>query len=414
MELLNQYYKKNNKKCFALRHWLQLKDKKFSFIDALNCIYDAAQGKSNVMDDMINRLTDKKKFFGRTQVYGNERMATNGIDIVQNDNGNLELVGYSKEVPLTPKGQHLAVNPNIVRKTDMQVSKTFKNMEARLNDIGAWVRKQYPTSNVVFIAQAIKNIREYASMHKNGWKKVCKDIENGKLKLNSDGQIQSNKNESIERRVIVITEEMARKLQEENKMTEHKFNSNLRFFLRDLLVDPVNSQLPTEFVQRGYTRSRFIQILLNNGILEKKERISDTDENGEPKKATMMISYKIPKDEEKSGTNNLYKVPADNLKRKIKKLYIKMFERNVPTPLKKKVNEEGEGGMAMSGGATTADASGQYAAPLSGIQRRKIATVEATTTSTNYQYTTPFPGDDATLARHNGEGGSVSVNHKED
>ena len=86
-----------------------------------------------------------------------------------------------------------------------------------------------------------------------------------------------------------------------------------------------------------------------------------------------------------------------------------MFEKNVPEV--EKIEEEGEGG-----GATCADASGQFSAPCFPVQRRKmpIATDESTTTTTvgDYEYTAPAFGDDETLARHNGVGGSVSINRK--
>ena len=53
--------------------------------------------------------------------------------------------------------------------------------------------------------------------------------------------------------------------------------------------------------------------------------------------------------------------------------------------------------------------------PFGGVQRRKMPTeIEETTTTMNtgnYQYTVPFGGDKETLARKNGDGGSVSINH---
>ena len=71
------------------------------------------------------------------------------------------------------------------------------------------------------------------------------------------------------------------------------------------------------------------------------------------------------------------------------------------------MNEEGEG-------ATSAVSSGEVVTPLFPIQRRKMPTeveeATATTTAGNYEYDVPFTGDDETLARHNGKGGSVSVN----
>lgn len=101
-----------------------------------------------------------------------------------------------------------------------------------------------------------------------------------------------------------------------------------------------------------------------------------------------------------------FKVPKKNFDRKLKRLYIRLFERNVPQT--EVVSEDGE-----TSGATGSDASGQYSQPVFGMQRRDIYNVkEATTTSTvgDYQYDVPFPSDDETMKRHNGVGGSVSVN----
>lgn len=400
---IQQYKVNSRKKCFALRDWLILnrKDETIGLNAALEYIYDVAQGRSTVMDDIIARLTDKKKVYGRANAaYGSPRQVSNGIDLRRLPDGSLELVGYSPNVPLTAKGQKVDRNPNIF-KQDGTTKKTYQNMEKRMYDIGAAVRRLNPTANVAFIAEMITAIRAFAAQHKINADRVVAMLEKGRLKYDRNkGIVPASQNESVENmlpRTILITEEAARMLADEMKMTEYRFNSNLRLFLRDLLTDPVHTQIPDTLAKRGYSKSRFIQILMNNKILVKDERISDKDENGEPKTATMMVKYRVPK--------------AD-LSRKIKKLYIKLFEKNIPS----KIDEDGEGGCA-SMGATSADASGQFLQPVFPMQRRKLPNItsEATTTTTasDYQYTVPFPGDDETLARHNGEGGSVSINKME-
>lgn len=414
--VLQKFFEKYKNKCLALRNWLQRMNKDFSLIDALDCIYDAAEGKVTVMDDMITRLTDKKKLFGRGHVQGNERMTSNNIDIRRNADGRLELFGYSEDVPLTLKGQHAAVNPNIVRK-DGQVSKVYRNMLERMVDIGAWVRKRYPSAHPVYIARLVDSIRRYTAEHKVSAGYVCGLIDKGKLMFDSDDNIVQSKNESVthKRRNVIISEKMVKLLEETNKMTEYRFTSNMRFFIRNLLVDPINAQVPPDFSQRGYTKSRLIQILINNGLLEKHNTLSDTDENGQPKPVTMLVKYGTPNDETQPKSPG-YRAPESGFARKLKKLYIKMFERNVPAPMKKKTEEnlmeDGEGGVVM-GGATTADSSGSFVTALSGIQRRKMPTQEATTTAIldKNTFDAPVLGDDETLARHNGVGGSVSVNH---
>lgn len=401
--VLNNYYQKSRNKCLALKNWLQRmnKDQDISLIDALDCIYNAADGKVTVMDDIITRLTDKKKFFGRTQYSTTERSATNGMDLRKNPDGTIELIGYSTDIPLTKKGQHLAVNPDIVRKSDNQVSRIYHNTERRLNDIGAWVRSKFPNANVVYIARMINSIRKYAAEHKISAERTCMLIDKGRLAFDDNDTVVPVRNESKENthRHIIISEKAARFIADNSKMPEGRFYANIKYFIHGLILDP-DAPIPSEFSQRGYTKSRLIQILINNGLLEKEMRVSDKDPDGELKLPTMLVKYKSPKD----GFN-----------RKLYKLYIKMFERNVPEPVKrnKNITEEGEGGGFVSGGATSAEASGAFVGPVFSMQRKKMPTDEATLTTTvgNFQYTVPFAGDDETMARHNGEGGSVSINH---
>ena len=117
-----------------------------------------------------------------------------------------------------------------------------------------------------------------------------------------------------------------------------------------------------------------------------------TYENGNPKSATMKVRYAVPK---------------KNFNRNLKRLYIRLFEQNLP------INEEEGGAM---GGATSADSSGQFSQPLFSkpVKQKPYTEVmdEASTTQTvgNYQYDVPFAGDEETLSRHNGVGGSVSIN----
>ncbi|MCD8207111.1 MAG: hypothetical protein LUD72_04145 [Bacteroidales bacterium] len=195
----------------------------------------------------------------------------------------------------------------------------------------------------------------------------------------------------IDKPTIVITETQLREMYDEAEMTEYKFNSCIKKFLHDLLNDPTGATVPNALVLNGYRRSDLLKMLSSVGLIEREDRISDTNADGEYKPATMMVSYKVPK---------------KNFDRKLKKLYIRMFETNLP----QRVTEDGEG---CSAGATNCDSSGQYSQPLFGIQRREIYNLgEDTTTGGvgDYQYTVPFPGDKETLARHNGVGGSVSIN----
>ena len=216
-------------------------------------------------------------------------------------------------------------------------------------------------------------------------------------------------NENRERRIIILNESDVQRLQKisegydkEMEMTEHKFHSNIRNFISQILQDPVNAQPSTLLKTNGLNRSILLKYLLKCGILVRDERISDRDENGEPKTATMMVKFRCPK---------------KNFDRKIQKLYMRFFEKNLPQRQihlrNEEINEEGEGGAI--GGATSAASSGQFIQPFGSVQRRKMPTeIEETTTTMNtgnYQYTVPFGGDKETLARKNGDGGSVSINH---
>ena len=75
-------------------------------------------------------------------------------------------------------------------------------------------------------------------------------------------------------------------------------------------------------------------------------------------------------------------------------------------------NEDGEGGAC--GGATSAASSGQFTQPFGNVQRRKMPVeIDETTATTNvgdYEYDVPAFGDEETLARKNGVGGSISIN----
>lgn len=220
---------------------------------------------------------------------------------------------------------------------------------------------------------------------------------------------------------IIITEEMANQIKDAKEMTEYKFISNIMAFFERLKADPVHADVPEALALNGYDRRRMIAILRKNNIIERHEKISDKDESGRPKKATMLVSYKVP---------------IKNLERKLKKLYIKLFEVNVPP---KEINEDGEG--APMGGATNcASSAGAYVGDLGGLQKRHIFKVtneqfaalkeqnlltdsqidEASTCASVMQggglnpeagqYTMPFVGDKETLRRGDGVGGSTSVN----
>ena len=406
---IKEYITKNRKKCYALGNWKNLQMKPYSMRDILACICKAANGSLKEMDNIIDHLTAKRKVFGRTQVYADKHVGD--IDIVKNQDGELELVGYKPDAPLPLKGQHQSHSHKVFRKNDDQVSKTYQNAEERLYDLGQKVRELFPDGDNHFITFAMQAIRKYASERKIHTDKVVKGLEKGRYRIDTDiwRVVPNLKTESKEKRTIIINESDFQRLQKisedydrEMEMTEQKFHSNIRNFISQLLQDPVNAQPSTLLKTNGLNRSILLKYLLNSGILVRDERISDRDENGEPKTATMMVKFRCPK---------------KNFDRKIQKLYMRFFEKNLPQRQihlrNEEINEDGEGGAI--GGATSAASSGQFIQPFGSVQRRKMPTeIEETTTTMNtgnYQYTVPFGGDKETLARKNGEGGSVSINH---
>ena len=193
-------------------------------------------------------------------------------------------------------------------------------------------------------------------------------------------------------RVIVIDESVLDEIKSDYEMTEFRFNSNVKKFLHDLLVDPINADTSDLMKAHNLDRNTLLKHLRDCGMVTSKQHINDKDENGGPKSATMKVRYAVPK---------------KNFNRNLKRLFIKLFEQNLP------INEEDGGAM---GGATSADSSGQFSQPLFGKPYRQKSyndvMDESSTTQTvgDYQYDVPFAGDEETLSRHNGVGGSVSIN----
>lgn len=392
MGYLKKYAASNKGSVFALRDWINRNMKSFSLTEALECVYLFTGGHMDEMTKVIQQLTEKRKVFGRTQVYNGNNVSQ--IDMVRGVNGKLQITGYNPDKEPIAKGQHMPRNQKIFRKSDDQVSKTYQNSERKMMDFGQQVRELYPEQSNMYITHAMQAIKKYANLRKIGTDKVVSALRKGRLKLKDDDynmfEVVSAFNES---RTIVISENVVKQLNEELEMTEYKFNNNIKKFLSDLLADPVNAKPSFLLLRNGLTRSRLLRLMANIGMIERDDKISDKDENGQPKTATMMVKFRVPK---------------KNFDRKLRKLWIRLFERNLPERKRtEELNEEGEG-------ATAANASGQFSQPLFSIQRRKMPVemeeATATTNVGNYEYDVPFVGDKDSLARKNGIGGSVSIN----
>ena len=143
-----------------------------------------------------------------------------------------------------------------------------------------------------------------------------------------------------------------------SKITFYAFNYAVRRFLSMLLKDPANAMPEEELSTRGLTRGRMIRVLINNGLCIKDSKIVDQDENGNLVTATMDVKFRVPK---------------KNFERKLKRLYIKLFEKNLP-PVNGNVEEVQPMEIEEDGGATSANvsAAGSFVQPVFPIVRRKL------------------------------------------
>ena len=412
---VKEFKAKHRNKCFALANWKNLKMKDFGMIEMLTCICNAANGSLSEMANIIEHLTSKNKVFGRTQVYNDDNVNT--IDIVRGENGELILKGYNPEAELPLKGQHQKRNPKIFRKTDDKTNKIFQNAEERMYNLGEKVRELFPGEDNHFITFAMQAIRKYAEEKKIHTDKVIKGLQKERYRLDTDmWRIVPNVQEENKQRkhTIFVNESDIARISDMFVMTPQKFQSNIKRFISQLLADPVNAKVPDIFAIRKISRSLLLKYLLSgkDPILIRHQTICDKDENGEPKTATMKIKFERPL----SNDDSDYKCPRKNFERKLEKLYMRMFEKNLP-PRKTKSTEEVEvdEATACGGAGVNADGAGQFITPMSKkiISRQMPTELDETATTDvgKYEYTAPAFGDEESCARHDGEGGSVSINH---
>ena len=386
MAKLDKFYAGHKELCLALKSWIERQMKSFSLVDALECVYNFTDGKSNEMAKVIRQITAKRKVRGRSQVYSDEKIPF--VDIEKDTDGNLIVTGYDPYKEQPAKGMKVERNPKIFNKgVDHQVNKNFKCVENNVYDIGQAIRELYPNFSSDEIAMAIDAVRRYSAEKKLGYGRVILRLKKGKLVM--DGNYNISQPSVKENKIIVISEETAREINEKYRMSEDKFFNGVKKFLSCLLSDPVNADTSERFKSNGLDRNKLISILKEEGILSKKQRISDKDENGDFKPATMRVKYMVAK---------------KGFDRKLKRLYIKLFEENKP------INED-EGCPA---GATNAESSGQFITNTFPIVRRGIYKndLEETDTSSVGDYINDAPvfGDKESLARKNGFDGSISVN----
>lgn len=116
--------------------------------------------------------------------------------------------------------------------------------------------------------------------------------------------------------------------------TFYAFQSNLRYFLSQLLKDPINCKVGDFFKERDFSKKKLINILLKRDVIKRHEKIDDEE------------NYNVK-----------YNIIRKNFERKLKRIYNKYFE----TP-------ETEIDEATVCGAS----SGAFVQPLAQPIRRKI------------------------------------------
>ena len=180
-------------------------------------------------------------------------------------------------------------------------------------------------------------------------------------------------------------------MSKELETTYYRFQSEVRAFLSKLLKNPVDAQPSKYLKDREFTRKKLIDELLKRDVIERHEKILDRT-NSDEKEAKYVVKFKVHK---------------KDFEKRIHRIYIKFFEKNVnesvfenEEEMKKQIlngpdgdvyrkrggiNEEGEGGgMAAggdgSGGATSTSSVASetsrgdlgYDVPFKEVQRRGI------------------------------------------
>lgn len=403
----------NKKKCFALGGWCNRQGNIFTMQEVFDCLYDAADGNINKLTELIEQLTTKSKVFGRSSVvFGSDNAQ---MSITRGEDGKLKIVGYNPSFRPPEKGQHAARDPQVLRK-DGQVRKNVINSQEKLYNLGQSVREIYQGQSNEFITFAMAAIKGFAKVHKISEMIVVERLKKGVYTLNTEGGL---KNARIvpKMKTIKLNESQLKELSDATKLTEYKFYNNVQRFLSDLLRDPVGAKVPFLLQANNIARNQLLYHLKSNGIINRHQKISDRDNQGNPKTAKMIIRYSVPK---------------KDFAKKMKKLFIALVAKNVPEKTEKIITEnsyqhslfkdqldlmkgspltmgvighpeykqtdeyaefinnglkkdidECDSGGAM--GATAGnDSMGQFSQPLFGVQRRKMPVeIDETTTASN-------------------------------
>lgn len=380
--------------------------------EVFDSLDEYANGNINGISKLIDELTSKSKVNGRSSVvFGNDKV---GMYITRGTNGKLEVRQNGGDFAPNKIGQHQVHGDGMIRK-DGQMKKNVINSREKLFDLGKEVRSIYPNQTNDLLTAAMTAIKEYAKEHKVSEMNVVEKLKNGTYQLDTSDGLD---NPIIRRKMktIKLNEGQINEIAEVTKLTEYKFYNNVQRFLSDLLKDPVGAKVPFLLQANGIERNQLLYHLKSRGIINRTQKISDKDSQGNPKTARMVVKYNVPK---------------KDFAKKMKKLYIDMVAKNVPEKEKKKevMNEwsqleddlklangspltmgfvghpeykqtdeyakimnkrinkdkgidECDGGA--SAGTTNCQSSGAFVQPMFGVQRRKMPSeIEEDTTASS-------------------------------
>lgn len=424
----------NKKKCFALGGWCNRQGNIFPMQEVFDCLYDAAGGNTNKLTELIEQLTAKGKVFGRSSVvFGSDEAK---MTIIRGEDGRLKIVGYNPSFSPSEKGQHRTHEPQVVRK-DGQMRKDVIKSREKLYDLGEIVREIYQGQSNELITVAMAAIKGFARAHKISEMAVVERLKTGVYELNTENGLE-NARIVPKKKTIKLNESQLNELSDVTKLTEYKFYNNVQRFLSDLLKDPVGAKVPFLLQANNITRNQLLYHLKSNGIINRYQKISDKDSQGNPKTARMIIKYSVPKKDFAKKMKRLFiDLVAKNVPEKINKVISEDFYRYSPlkdqldlmkgSPLVMGVNGQSEYGQMAElinddlgkdidecdcGGAMGAtagnDSMGQFSQPLFGVQRRKMpAEIDETTTAstvtpngdTSMGIAVPFGADKETADR---------------
>lgn len=166
-------------------------------------------------------------------------------------------------------------------------------------------------------------------------------------------------------KIIYITENklsLLKEYEENKEVTMYSFFNKLKTFIKELLNDPIYAKPDELFRIHGISKVSLIKKMLQYNIIEKIQKIEEIDG-----KARYFIQYKVPK---------------KNFERKINRLYIDLFEKNLTEDIdgiddisngglntydkyEEPINEDGATSCAGVGAIGNGiDSSGQYVTPL--------------------------------------------------